>query len=380
VSRFSSSDGGMTLDKGSEEVLIAELQPFSNHNGGQIAFGPDNMLYIGWGDGGSAGDPFGNAQNTETLLGKMLRLDVSDGGASAPADNPFVGQDGRDEIYALGLRNPWRFSFDQVTGELWLADVGQNETEEIDIIEKGGNYGWNVREGDDCFNAAVCEDDFIGPVATYDHSDGVSITGGFVYRGNAMPNLEGAYIHGDFATGRIWALHRNPIDGSAERELLVDSNMNPSSFAQGRDGEVFMLDYASGGIFRIVPGSVEEVCPPDPALGFDAPQLESAELTFETLYNTVIEPNCSPCHTLRGMGGLHMRDADQAFEELINRDAETDDCLGRTRVVPGDASQSLMFQKVSGINLCGPRMPTTLNLFDDDIEAIRAWIEAGAKR
>ncbi|MES9993160.1 MAG: PQQ-dependent sugar dehydrogenase, partial [Candidatus Thiodiazotropha sp.] len=195
ISRYSLDLDTQALDPDSEQILLTVSQPFSNHNGGHIAFGPDGLLYIGLGDGGSGGDPQGHGQNTATLLGSMLRIDVGAGLGSytIPADNPFVSAGGAAEIYAYGLRNPWRWSFDRQTGELWLGDVGQNAYEEIDIIYSGGNYGWNLMEGSHCYpSSANCDATGLTlPVAEYDHSQGISVTGGYVYRGSAMPQMQG---------------------------------------------------------------------------------------------------------------------------------------------------------------------------------------------
>jgi glucose/arabinose dehydrogenase len=241
-------------------VLLEVAQPFVNHNGGQILFGPDGMLYIGFGDGGSARDPHGNGQNRGTLLGKLLRIDV--GGRSGnlpyriPPDNPFVGQAGtREEIWALGLRNPWRFSFDPETRALWAADVGQNTKEEIDVIQKGGNYGWAVMEGFDCLGGGSnCDrSGFIAPVFEYPtgQAGNCSVTGGFVYRGQAIPALRSAYVYGDYCSGRVWALR---YDGTrvTEQAQLADGNIMISSFAVDAAGEIYALQHAAnGGIFKL---------------------------------------------------------------------------------------------------------------------------------
>ncbi len=260
ISRFTSPDGGLTIDPESEQILLALDQPQGNHNGGQIAFGPDGYLYIGFGDGGGAGDPDRHGQNPNTLLGALLRIDVNAQGESPaygiPQDNPFVQQGGAPEIYAWGLRNPWRFSFDRQTGILWAADVGQDAWEEVNIIEAGGNYGWNIREGAHCFDPPVnCPTEgLIDPVAEYPNAAGdCSITGGYVYRGEAVPALRGNYLFGDFCSGRVWALPLGD-DGTpaAEHRLLFQSGARISSFAQGHDGEVYLLDFAGGGVYRIV--------------------------------------------------------------------------------------------------------------------------------
>ena len=205
ITSFTSSNA--VADNASEKLILEIGQPFDNHNGGQIAFGPDGYLYIGMGDGGSGGDPMRNGQNRNVLLAKLLRINVSDRTRyTVPADNPFAAGGGRGEIWAYGLRNPWRFSFDTATGALWLADVGQDSYEEIDVVTRGANYGWNIMEGMHCYNASRC--DMTGltyPVAEYDHTEGCSVTGGFVHRG-AAPDLSGVYFFGDYCTGRIWGL------------------------------------------------------------------------------------------------------------------------------------------------------------------------------
>ena len=242
----------------SELVILEVEQPYANHNGGQLAFGPDGYLYIGLGDGGSAGDPQGNGQNTSTLLGAILRIDVS--GATVeqpyaiPPGNPFAnGRNGRPEIWAYGLRNPWRFSFDRETGELWAGDVGQNHWEEIDIIERGGNYGWNVMEGNHCFRPpSGCEsEDFIPPVWEYPlEDDACSVIGGYVYRGTAIPWLYGVYVYGDFCTGQVFGLRY--ADGEViEHKLLADTGLRIASFGQDNDGELYVLSQGEG-IFRLV--------------------------------------------------------------------------------------------------------------------------------
>ncbi|MFZ5466006.1 MAG: PQQ-dependent sugar dehydrogenase [Pseudomonadota bacterium] len=255
VSRFLSRDGGRTLDAGTETVLLELPQPYANHNGGQIAFGPDGFLYIGLGDGGAAGDPRGNGQNVETLLGAMLRIDVDKGDPYAiPPDNPFAQADGegggRPEIYAWGLRNPWRWSFDRATGELWAGDVGQNAWEEIDKIVRGGNYGWAIREGAHCYGTLRCRTEaLIDPVAEYGHDQGCSVTGGYVYRGKGIPALHGAYLYGDFCSGRIWAL----CQGKGLPRLLMITGINIASFAEGLDGEVYVLQFGKkGAVYRLV--------------------------------------------------------------------------------------------------------------------------------
>ncbi|MCG7585048.1 sorbosone dehydrogenase family protein [Photobacterium sp. OFAV2-7] len=251
LSRFISNDGGLTLDPASEMVLLRLNQPFDNHNGGHIAFGADGMLYFGLGDGGSAGDLLGHGQNTNSLFGSILRLDV-DGGVpyAIPMDNPFSSGGGRGEIYAWGLRNPWRWSFDRSNGDLWLGDVGQSSVEEINLIVTGGNYGWNIREGAQCFSDPNCPSTgLIAPEIEYPHPEGRSVTGGFVYRGASITNLDGFYLYGDFITGRIWAF--NPLTGATT--ILLDTEMLIVSFAEDLDGELLVLDFLTGNLFRIVP-------------------------------------------------------------------------------------------------------------------------------
>jgi glucose/arabinose dehydrogenase len=254
LSRFYSRDGGQTLDVKSEQVLLEVKQPYSNHNGGNLQFGPDGYLYFGLGDGGSAGDPKGNGQNTQTLLGAMLRLDVSGKGAyRIPVDNPFISKGaspkgGAPEIYAYGLRNPWRWSFDRHSGELWLADVGQNAWEEVNIITAGGNYGWNLREGAHCYSGDCRRPGLIEPVAEYSHDEGCSITGGYVYRGKQIPSLAGVYLFGDYCSGKIWGLFKDKSQYT--QRLLLESSLNIASFAEDRKGEVYVVDLG-GKIFRI---------------------------------------------------------------------------------------------------------------------------------
>lgn len=240
----------------SEKILLEFDQPFQNHNGGMMAFGPDNYLYIATGDGGSGGDPLNNAQNRGNLLGKILRIDVDastvNNSYGIPRDNPFVNntEGVREEIYAYGLRNPWRFSFDNQSGDLWLADVGQNQTEEINLVISGGNYGWNIVEGSDCFESSNCDmADLQMPVAEYGHDLGISITGGYVYRGSAFPEFQGHYFYGDFGTGRIWTLDTSTPD--ANPELFANTDFNISSFGQDQTNELFLLNFADGAIYTL---------------------------------------------------------------------------------------------------------------------------------
>ncbi|MGI8978743.1 MAG: PQQ-dependent sugar dehydrogenase [Pirellulaceae bacterium] len=241
-------------DPASEEELLRIKQPYWNHNGGSIVFGPDGFLYIGMGDGGAANDPHGNGQKMSTLLGKILRIDVDhheQGKAYAiPKDNPFVGKAAKagalPEIWASGLRNPWCISFDKKDGTLWCADVGQDIWEEIDIIVKGGNYGWNLREGFHKFGPMGSEPrkDLIEPIWEYKHDVGKSITGGEVYHGKRVPELEGHYIYADYVSGKVWALQYDAKSGKtiANRSLQTESTMPYIAIGQDDSGEVYLTD------------------------------------------------------------------------------------------------------------------------------------------
>ncbi|HET6463286.1 MAG TPA: PQQ-dependent sugar dehydrogenase [Candidatus Krumholzibacteria bacterium] len=238
VSRFSTNPA-------SEETVIEIDQPYSNHNGGQVAFGPDGMLYIGMGDGGYAGDPQGNAQNLRSLLGKILRIDVSVEPYRIPSDNPFLLAPSRGEVFAYGLRNPWRFSFDRANGEMWTGDVGQNTYEEIDRIQKGKNYGWDCREGKHPYQpagerSALCNDarDLVDPVWEYGRSEGISVTGGYVYRGKALPDLVGWFVYADYGSGNVWALRME--NGKAVNRLLVHTDILISTFGMDESDELYL--------------------------------------------------------------------------------------------------------------------------------------------
>jgi uncharacterized repeat protein (TIGR03806 family) len=275
ISEFRTRDGGQTLDPTSELILLTVPQPASNHNGGHIAFGPtDRLLYIGFGDGGSGGDPWGaigNGQLLTTLLGKVLRIDISGstGGTPyrIPAGNPYAGNalcptgsgaQNCPEIHAYGLRNPWRWSFDRGTGQLWLADVGQGQIEEVNRISAGGNYGWRCFEGTRTYNSSCGPNagSSLPPVAQYDHSAGVSITGGFVYRGSAIPALQGRYVFGDFGTGRIWHIAGDtaPTRTVTGSEAYA-SGLAIASFGEDSDGELYVVEYG-GLLHRLRAGTV----------------------------------------------------------------------------------------------------------------------------
>ena len=281
ISRFHLGQSPDVADPDSEETILVFQHPgHENHNGGQLVFGPDGYLYIGTGDGGGGGDPEGNAQDPGSLLGKLLRIEVSSpfgmpsgdylaylplnlgsglGGTNPaytiPPSNPFIGQDGyREEVWALGLRNPWRFAFDRLTSDLYIADVGQNSLEEVDYqpATSGGgeNYGWNILEGYACYGASTCDDSAMTPpVAVYSHSLGCSITGGFVYRGQDYPQMEGIYFYGDYCSGRIWGLQ---MDGNAwASQELLDTTYNITTFGEDQAGELYLADAAGGDIFRL---------------------------------------------------------------------------------------------------------------------------------
>lgn len=238
---------------GSEIVLLKIDQPYPNHNGGHLAFGPDGYLYIATGDGGSAGDPQNNGQSLDTLLGKLLRIDVDRGRPYAiPEDNPFADGGGEPEIWAYGLRNPWRFSFD--SDQIWIADVGQEALEEVNrrrADEPGVNYGWNVTEGTDCYAAGDCDrSGLVEPVAEYSHEDGCSITGGFVYRGQRFADMQGGYFFGDFCSGTIWSIPSDVTERTRPVEML-DSGRSISSFGLDEDGELYLVDMGAGQVLRV---------------------------------------------------------------------------------------------------------------------------------
>jgi glucose/arabinose dehydrogenase len=257
VARYHLSGDPDLADADSEVVVLTIDQPFSNHNGGQLAFGPEGYLYVGTGDGGSAGDPRDNAQNRLSLLGKMLRIDVESGVEpyAVPDSNPFADQDDtQPEIWALGLRNPWRFSFDRETGDLYIADVGQNRWEEVHVqpASSGGaeNYGWRILEGSHCFDPDPCDSTGLEqPAVEYGHSQGCSITGGFVYRGTMWPRLVGIYLYGDFCSGRVWGLRRS--GGGWESRELADTGLAISAFGIDQGGSLYVLDHDTGRVYAI---------------------------------------------------------------------------------------------------------------------------------
>lgn len=257
ISQYQVSSDPNVADPASERILLTVNQPFDNHKGGQLVFGPDGFLYIGFGDGGSEGDPLGNGQNKNTLLGKVLRIDVnSQSGGTAygiPPDNPFASGGGSPEIFAYGFRNPWRMSFDRGSGTLFAGDVGESRYEEVDIVQSGANYGWNIMEGFHCFNPpSGCNTGGLTmPIAEYSHSEGNAIIGGYVYRGSKIPGLQGAYIFGDYGTGKVWALTSNG-SGVWTRTLLLTAPGSISSFGQDQAGELYVVQL-SGVIYQLAP-------------------------------------------------------------------------------------------------------------------------------
>jgi glucose/arabinose dehydrogenase len=262
LSQFTVSNDPDVADPASEQIILTADQPYNNHNGGQVLFGPDGMLYLGLGDGGSEGDPQGRGQDLSDLLGSILRLDVrSTSPYSVPPDNPFVGQAGvQPEVWSYGLRNPWRFSFDRTTGDLYIGDVGQDSFEEVDVAPaaagsgKGLNFGWNIMEGTHCYNASTCNQSGLTlPVLEYPHSEGCSVTGGYVYRGSVIPALQGLYFFGDYCQGTVRSFR---YQGGSATELTDWPTLRPggsiTSFGEDAAGELYVV-IQSGSVFKIVP-------------------------------------------------------------------------------------------------------------------------------
>lgn len=244
---------GATVDPAQENIILTVEQPFASHNGGSMFFGKDNFLYIALGDGGSVGDPLENAQNRNNLLGKIIRINVNSASPyTIPSDNPYVNNSNgfRPEIWAYGLRNPWKISLDKKKNRVWAADVGQDSVEEINVITAGGNYGWNIKEGSECFAIDPCNvESLIAPVHEYGRSLGRSVTGGFVYRGKLNPNYHGVYFFADFISGRIFALEK--VAGRWSATELLDTESRISSFGQDRNGELYFLSYTDGKVFKM---------------------------------------------------------------------------------------------------------------------------------
>ena len=261
VARYEVSDDPDVAAQSSARRLLFVDQPYSNHNGGGLAFGPDGYLYIGLGDGGAAGDPENRAQNLDTLLGKMLRIDVNRASGSRPYsipdDNPFASRaDARPEIWAYGLRNPWRFAFDRDGGDLWIGDVGQGEVEEIDRVtanDGGLNLGWRVMEGDRCYEPNCSRDGLTLPVSVYEHAgEHCSVTGGYVYRGRSIPSLVGGYLLADYCSGTVWVLDASNPGAGARR--VLDTELTISSFGEDNEGELYVTDHGSGQVFKVQRG------------------------------------------------------------------------------------------------------------------------------
>lgn len=261
VSGFLVSENPDMADPASEAIILTVEQPHGNHNGGNILFGPDGYLYIGMGDGGSAGDPMNHGQNPGTLLGALLRIDVDNVGAAGnytiPPDNPYIDHsDWLPEIWSIGLRNPWRFSFDRLSGDLYIADVGQYDFEEVNFSPagetRGLNYGWAIMEGTHCYDAADCDRTGLEiPVAEYNHTQGCSITGGYVYRGADFPALFGKYYFADYCDGTIWSLVLQ--DGEWLQTVALESGISISSFGEDAQGELYLLDRPNGTMFQLRP-------------------------------------------------------------------------------------------------------------------------------
>ncbi len=259
IARYNVSADPNVADEISEQILLTIPQPYSNHNGGHILFGPDGYLYIGMGDGGAANDPHNNGQSLNTLLGKILRLDVDTGSPyGVPQDNPFITTAAaRPEIWSYGWRNPWRMAFDAATGDLYVADVGQNQYEEVDVELAGSgggqNYGWRLMEASHCFNPTSCDPatlKVVMPIAEYPHSQGCSVTGGYVYHGTQFPQLNGVYLYADYCTGTLWGL-RHEADGSWSQAELLASGKIISSFGLDAAGELYLIDHRNGEVWQV---------------------------------------------------------------------------------------------------------------------------------
>jgi len=259
IARYNVSADPNVADEISEQILLTIPQPYSNHNGGHILFGPDGYLYIGMGDGGAANDPHNNGQSLNTLLGKILRLDVDTGSPyGVPQDNPFITTAAaRPEIWSFGWRNPWRMAFDAATGDLYVADVGQNQYEEVDVELAGSgggqNYGWRLMEASHCFNPTSCDPatlKVVMPIAEYPHSQGCSVTGGYVYHGTQFPQLNGVYLYADYCTGTLWGL-RHEADGSWSQAELLASGKIISSFGLDAAGELYLIDHRNGEVWQV---------------------------------------------------------------------------------------------------------------------------------
>lgn len=361
LARYSVSGGDPDLANSSGTVLLTINHPnHQNHNGGMLAFGPDGYLYMAVGDGGGGGDPNNNGQNKNALLGKILRLDVSGSLYSVPNTNPFFGGSNvKEEIWAYGLRNPWRFSFDKTTGDLYIGDVGQNMQEEIDFqtsASSGGeNYGWNVLEGNLCYPDDPCTPpaNYTPPVQTYDHgvndSNGCSVTGGYVYRGSQFLALQGVYLFGDFCKGKVWGMFNN---GSAwVSDLISDTDYLISSFGEGEDGEVYLVDYGVGKIYHIVEAPpLQATFLSDAA--FDGSVLESSE-------NSAQGGAKNPTSTIFKVGD---NSADRQFRSILSF---------ATDGLPDNAGISSLELKIKIQGFVGGNMFTPVKIFGNLLMDIR---------
>ena len=337
VSRFqrsaTSQDSGLVA---SESIVMIVPQPYANHNGGMMAFGPDGYLYIALGDGGSGGDPGNRAQDSTTVLGKILRIDVDvPAGYAIPPTNPFVGRPNwREEIWDLGLRNPWRFSFDRLTGDIYIGDVGQGTWEEIDfeLAATGGqNFGWRRKEGDHCYNPSMnCEVGFtlVDPIEEYSHSFGCSVTGGYVYRGCAIPDLQGTYFYGDFCSGRVWSFKYDGItltDSTERTGELNPGTLSISSFGEDWNGELYIVHYG-GTLYKIIPDGIPSACGATPCCTGTTGDLNLAggtdltDLSYLISYLTVIPPPALPCEdeaNINAVGGVDISDLSLLINYLL---------------------------------------------------------------
>lgn len=354
IARFSVSNSDPNLADPESELVILEIkQPYSNHNGGQVLFGPDGYLYIGTGDGGSGGDPENRAQNRDSLLGKILRIDVNNSteaeSYTIPADNPFAGNSSgyREEIFAYGLRNPWRFSFDSENGNLWVADVGQNDYEEIDIVEKGGNYGWKIMEGFHCYNTAGCNQSGLQlPVFEYEHNQdgGYSITGGYVYRGSDVPSLFGKYIYADYVSGNIWALSES--GGEYTNEILFKNAQNITGFGTDENNELYFSSFSDGKIHKFE----------DPAV--DVKKKDSRPVTgFLISYPNPFNPVTTIKYSVASVGARSIVPVQLKIFNLLGQEVAT---LVDRLQKPGEYKAEFNADKLtSGIYLC--RLSTSGN-------------------
>ncbi|HEV8268347.1 MAG TPA: PQQ-dependent sugar dehydrogenase, partial [Thermoanaerobaculia bacterium] len=351
ISRFRLTSNADVADPSSEEILLVIAQPFANHNGGQILFGPDGYLYVGMGDGGSAGDPMNNAQNPASLLGKVLRIDVESATKpyGIPATNPFVGRPGyRAEIFSLGWRNPWRFSFDRATNDFYAADVGQNQYEEVDFAPAGDaggeNYGWRTMEGLHCFSPATgCSTAGLEPpVAEYSHSLGCSVTGGFVYRGPTYARLSGIYFYGDYCSGRIWGLKRSA--GAWQNAELLKTSLGITSFGEDEAGEIYVADQNGNAVLGLVDPTGPSATRVVPVV-VDAPGVGGARFTSDLILTNRGTTAATAVMTYTAAASLGASGSGTATETIpAGRTFVVDDVIsylrGKGVAVPASGSQA----------------------------------------